>query len=124
MIDGNPEGRETSWERSVIEQLARAALDEQRKARRWDIFFKSLTFLYLFILLFAAFGWFGGREPLPGEHTALVDLDGVISADSRANAETINQGLQEAFESKGTRGVILRINSPGGSPVQAGTIND
>jgi protease-4 len=124
MADMGPEGQQ-NWERGVIEKLARAALDEQRKARHWGIFFKSLTFLYLFIILFAAFDWMRGREaPLPGSHTALVDLSGVISADSRASADNINQGLQDAFESKGTRGVILRINSPGGSPVQAGTIND
>jgi protease-4 len=123
MNEGYPERREDNWERSAIEKLAHAALDEQRRARRWGIFFKSLTFVYLFILLFAAFGWLEGREPLPGDHTALVDLDGIISADSPANAEVINQGLQEAFENTGTRGVILRINSPGGSPVQAGTIN-
>jgi protease IV len=123
MIEGNPERREASWERGVIEKLAQSALDEQRRARRWGIFFKSLTFAYLLVLLFIATGWLQGRETLPGDHTALIDLDGVISADSPANAESINQGLQDAFESKGTRGVILRINSPGGSPVQAGNIN-
>ncbi len=123
MIEGNPERREASWERGVIEKLAQSALDEQRRARRWGIFFKSLTFAYLLVLLFVATGWLQGRESLPGDHTALIDLDGVISADSPANAESINQGLQDAFESKGTRGVILRINSPGGSPVQAGNIN-
>jgi protease-4 len=125
MAESGPEQREQEWERGVIEKLARSAIDEQRKARNWGIFFKTLTFVYLFILLFAAFGWLRGRDAqLPGDHTALVDLSGVISADSPANAESINQGLQDAFEDKGTRGVILRINSPGGSPVQAGTIND
>jgi len=124
MAEAGQEGREENWERSVIEKLARSALEEQRKARNWGIFFKSLTFLYLFIILFAAFGWMRGREtPLPGDHTALVELRGVISADSQSNADNINQGLQEAFENKGTRGVILRVNSPGGSPVQAGIIN-
>ena len=124
MAEAGPEGREENWERGVIEKLARSALDEQRKARNWGIFFKSLTFIYLFVILFAAFGWLQGREAsLPGDHTALVELNGVISADSQANADSINQGLQDAFENKGTRGVILRINSPGGSPVQAGTIN-
>jgi protease IV len=124
MAEAGPEGREENWERGVIEKLARSALDEQRKARNWGIFFKSLTFIYLFVILFAAFGWLQGRDAsLPGDHTALVELNGVISADSQANADSINQGLQDAFEDKGTRGVILRINSPGGSPVQAGTIN-
>jgi protease-4 len=124
MAEAGPEGREENWERGVIEKLARSALDEQRKARNWGIFFKSLTFIYLFVILFAAFGWLQGRDAsLPGDHTALVELNGVISSDSQANADSINQGLQDAFEDKGTRGVILRINSPGGSPVQAGTIN-
>ena len=116
-------GENENWERKVIEKLARTALDEQRKSRNWGIFFKTLTFIYLFALLFIAFGWLGGREPLPGDHTALVELSGVIAADSHANADVISQGLQDAFENKGTKGVILRINSPGGSPVQAGTIN-
>jgi protease-4 len=111
------------WERGVIEKLARSALDEQRKSRNWGIFFKTLTFIYLFALLFIAFGWLDGREPMPGDHSALVELNGIIAADAHANADVISQGLQDAFESKGTKGVILRINSPGGSPVQAGTIN-
>jgi protease-4 len=116
-------GEKGNWERQVIEKLARSALEEQRKSRNWGIFFKTLTFLYLFALLFIAFGWLGGREPLPGDHTALVELNGVIAADTHANADVITQGLHDAFESKGTKGVILRINSPGGGPVQAGTIN-
>ena len=125
MADAGPEGSGASWERQAIEKLARAALDEQRKSRNWGIFFKTLTFVYLFVLLFAAFGWLGGRDAkLPGDHTALVELSGVIAADTRANADTINLGLNNAFENSGTRGVILRINSPGGSPVQAATIND
>jgi protease-4 len=123
MSELDPAGGKENWERQVIEKLARAALDEQRKSRNWGIFFKALTFIYLFALLFVAFGWLGGREPLPGDHTALVELNGVIAADTHANADVISQGLQDAFESKGTKGVILRINSPGGSPVQAGTIN-
>ncbi|HEX7953811.1 MAG TPA: S49 family peptidase [Burkholderiales bacterium] len=123
MSEMDSAGEKVNWERQAIEKLARAALDEQRKTRNWGIFFKALTFIYLFALLFIAFGWLGGREPLPGDHTALVELNGVIAADSHANADVINQGLQDAFENKGTKGVILRINSPGGSPVQAGTIN-
>ena len=102
-----------------------AALDEQRRARHWGIFFKTLTFIYLFILMFAAFGWLGGRDvALPSNHTALVELSGIIAADAHANADTINQGLQDAFGDKSTKGVILRINSPGGSPVQSQLIYD
>ena len=124
MSELEPVGEKENWERRVIEKLARSALDEQRKSRNWGILFKTLTFLYLFALLFIVFGWMGGREPLPGDHTALVELSGIIAADTHANADVLTQGLHDAFESKGTKGVILRINSPGGSPVQAGTIND
>jgi len=125
MAETDPGGSGGTWEREIIEKLARAALDEQRRARHWGIFFKTLTFSYLFVLMFAAFGWLGGREvALPSNHTALVELNGVIAADAHANADDINHGLQDAFGDKSTKGVILRINSPGGSPVQAATIND
>jgi protease IV len=114
-----------NWERGVLEKLVRSVLDEQRRARRWGIFFKSLTFLYLLILLFVALGLVGGRErALQGRHTALVELNGVIAADSEASAERINAGLQDAFKDKNTAGVIVRVNSPGGSPVQAAQINN
>jgi protease-4 len=114
-----------NWERGVLERLVRSVLDEQRKTRRWGIFFKSLTFLYLFLLLVLALGIFGGKEKgLTGRHTALVEVNGVIAADSEASAERVNTGLQDAFKDKNTAGVVLRINSPGGSPVQAGQINN
>jgi protease IV len=112
-----------AWERGVLERLVRSVLDEQRRARRWGIFFKSLTFLYLFLILLVGIGLVGGREKaLSGKHTALVEVHGVIAADSEASAERVNAGLQDAFKDKNTAGVIVRINSPGGSPVQAGQI--
>lgn len=114
---------DANWAREAIERLARAALEEQRRARRWGIFFKSLTFVYLFALLLIGFGWLGGAEPMSGRHTALVAVEGVIAARGQASAERINQGLKDAFKDSNTAGVILRINSPGGSPVQAGQIN-
>jgi len=115
-----------NWERGVLEKLALSALQEQRRARHWSIFFKVLTFGYLFIILFVFMGWFDSKDGAlgSGKHTALVDLQGVISSDSRASADTIIPSLQEAFKDKNTQGVILRINSPGGSPVQSGQIND
>ena len=117
--------RDAHWERSVLEKLAGAALAEQRRARHWGIFFKMLTFAYLFVLLFLALGWIGRSEVVSaGDHTALVDLSGVIAADTDANARDIVAGLEQAFKDKRTRGIILRINSPGGSPVQAGNIYD
>ena len=115
-----------NWERGVLEKLAMSAVQEQRRARHWSIFFKMLTFGYLFIVLALFMGWMGGKteKSLSSKHTALVDMQGVISADSAASADNLIPSLQDAFEDKGTQGVILRINSPGGSPVQAGQIND
>lgn len=114
-----------TWERGVIEKLASAALAEQRKARYWGIFFKFLTFAYLVLVLVLAMGWIGGDDSTGStDYSALVELNGVIGQDSTANADDVMAGLRDAFESKGTQGVILRINSPGGSPVQAATIND
>ena len=114
----------SAWEREVIERLARSALDEQRRARHWGIFFKTLTFVYLFALLFIALGWLGkGDSARSGQHTALVSVEGLIAAGSDASAERVSLGLKDAFEDSNTAGVIVRINSPGGSPVQAGQIN-
>ena len=115
-----------NWERGVIEKLAMTAIQEQRRARHWGIFFKTLTFAYLFIILFLAMGWVGMPEKSLGtdKHTALVDMQGVIAPDSQASADNLIPSLQDAFGDKNTQGVILRINSPGGSPVQAGQIND
>jgi protease-4 len=113
-----------NWERDVLEKLALAAIKEQRRSRQWGILFKVLTLLLAFLVFFALMGWFQGREHFSAKHTAMVELHGVIDLDSRASAENVISGLQAAFEDKGTRGVVLRINSPGGSPVQAGQIND
>ncbi|MCA1925528.1 MAG: S49 family peptidase [Thiobacillus sp.] len=116
--------KEPNWERQVLEKLAMSAIQEQRRSRHWSILFKTLGFLYLFIVLFLAAGWFGGdKMSIPKAHTALVDLQGVI-ASKDASADAIIASLQGAFEDKKTKGVILRINSPGGSPVQAGQIYD
>jgi len=117
---------EQNWERDVLEKLAMSAVQEQRRARHWGIFFKLLTLGLLFFILFVFMGWAGKSENAlnTGKHTALVDMQGVISADSAASADNLIPSLQDAFKDKDTQGVILRINSPGGSPVQAGQIND
>ena len=113
-----------NWEREVLEKLALSAIQEQRRTRHWGILFKTLGFLYLFIVLFLAAGWFRSDSvAIPKAHTALVDLQGVIASD-QVSADAIIASLQGAFEDKKTRGVILRVNSPGGSPVQAGQIYD
>jgi protease-4 len=124
MADLRTEEQGSSWERQTIERLALAAIEEQRRARRWGIFFKLLAFAYLIALLFIGMGWVGKKDAGTGKHTALVEVNGVIAATGSASAENITAGLQDAFKDKRTQGVILRINSPGGSPVQAGYIND
>lgn len=115
----------TQWERKLLEKLASEALVEQRRKRRWGIFFKLIGLAYVGILIASLLGFATGGPSLEvTRHTALVDLEGVISSDSLASADRINSGLRAAFESEGSVGVVLRINSPGGSPVQAGLIND
>ena len=110
-----------NWERGVLEKLALSAVQEQRRARHWGIFFKVLTFGYLFFILFLFMGWAGGKvDGSLGKHTALIDLNGVISADTNSNADNLIGSLQDAFKDKNTAAVLLRCNSPGGSPVQAG----
>lgn len=119
--------QENNWERSVLEKLAMSAIQEQRRARHWSIFFKVVTLGYVFLVLFLIMGWVGGKADgkiAGGKHTALIDLDGVIAADRQANADNLISSLQEAFKDRNTAGIILRINSPGGSPVQAGLVND
>ena len=116
---------ERSWERETIEKLAFAALKEQRRSRRWGIFFKLLTFAYITLFVILALDWRGEADVLNGgKHTALVDLVGVIEPKGNASADRVTSALQGAFKDKNTQGVILRINSPGGSPVQSGIIND
>jgi protease-4 len=113
-----------TWERKVLEKVALAAIQEQRKARLWGIFFKSLGFLYLMAVFFVTAGAAWRSPQTPGKHTAVIDIDGVIAADTHSNSENIIKGLNNAYKDKNTQGIVLRINSPGGSPVQAGYIND
>jgi protease-4 len=113
-----------SWERKIVTQLAESSLKEQRRSRRWGIFFKLLTFIYIGAIVFI-FGQASLTEINQTEkHTALVELNGVIADDKVANADTIITALRDAFENENSAGVILRINSPGGSPVQSGYIYD
>ena len=119
-----PGAGDPHWERAALERIALASLQEQRRSRRWGIFFKLLGFIYLFALLFVALGWLGKRDGVsPARHTALVEINGLIAAEHPGAADNITAGLQEAFKDKATQGVVLRINSPGGSPVQAAQIN-
>ena len=113
-----------NWEREALEKIALSALSEQKIARRWNIFFKSLTFLFIFSLLFMGFGAERASRGGSGNHTALIELNGVIGEKDEVNAKDFFESIRRAYESSGTKGIILKINSPGGSPVQAGMIND
>lgn len=119
----DPQGPE--WERATLREVLLEHIREQRNARRWSMVFRLLIVTYLFAVLFyaqpAGFEWPGAAGK---PHTALVEVEGVIAPEFEANADAIVSGLRAAFEDRNTRGVIIRINSPGGSPVQSGYIND
>jgi len=112
------------WDRDILNRLAFATLNEQRRARRWGVFFKALAFIYVGALLFYIPSDLGQKGIAGGKHTAIVEINGTIAADTEASADNIVGGLRAAFKNKNTVAVIMRINSPGGSPVQAGYVND
>ncbi|MCG6868013.1 MAG: S49 family peptidase [Gammaproteobacteria bacterium] len=122
--EAEPDDHSGAWERRMLRDIAIAGIQEQRRARRWGIFFKMLTFAYLTALLYLI--WQGDYvdSVVKGKHTALVELKGVIAPGQEAGADNVVKGLRDAFENDDAQAVILRINSPGGSPVQAGYIND
>ncbi|MDB5799094.1 MAG: ClpP class periplasmic serine protease [Rhodocyclales bacterium] len=116
-----------SWERSILEKLALEGLKEQRRRRRWGIFFKLVSCAWIGLALLIVWNWQHGDAEKGGSlgpHTALVQLEGAIGPGGEASAEKIVAGLTAAFDDKNTKGVVLLINSPGGSPVQSGIIND
>jgi protease IV len=112
-----------NWERAALERIALAAINEQRAARRWRIFFRFVFLAILAIAVWSAFDFTSDKVAKTARHTALVELEGEISANSDASSDNVNAALDSAFEDDGTAAVILRCNSPGGSPVQAGVIN-
>ena len=115
------------WERTAIEQLAFAALKEHKASRRWGIFFKLLTFAYITMLVVGIAGlpYFSkSKGPAEKRHAALVELHGVIDSTGEASGDRITTALASAFKDEDSIGVILRINSPGGSPVQSGIVYD
>ena len=115
------DAREPGWEREVIEKLALAAVTEQTRARRWSVFFKSLMFAYL-LVVFGIAMYPSIKQDMGGDskdHTAVIDVVGVIAEDKDANAANIIESLRGAVKDKHTKGIILHSNSPGGSPVQS-----
>jgi protease-4 len=116
--------RKENWERELLEKLAFEALKEQRARRRWGIFFKFVMLGLVVFGMWVIFDLGGADVEGYGPHTALIDIDGVIEAGGAGAADTVIPALDSAFADNDAAGVILHINSPGGSPVQAGMIND
>lgn len=116
---------ESSRDWKLIEKLVMSLQSEQRKSRRWGIFFKLLTFTYLFALFFLIkFPIGDGFDAATGKHTAVIEVNGTIASDEMASADNIVGSLRRAFEEENAVAVIMRINSPGGSPVQSGYVYD
>ncbi|NBX99386.1 MAG: S49 family peptidase, partial [Burkholderiaceae bacterium] len=114
-----------NWERQALEHLLLENLKETRKARRWKTIFRIALLVLVIGIITQVFDLhIPGRGMNIEKHTALISLDGIISPTATANAVDVNAALDAAFENTSSVGVILRINSPGGSPVQAGMIND
>lgn len=117
-------------DRQLLEKLLQRSYDEQRASRRWGVFFKILTFVYLLVVLVAFLpqskGFFGKQPKFADhkQHTALVDIEGAITPEQSANANAVVTALRAAFEDEQTKAILIKINSPGGSPVQAGYIYD
>ncbi len=112
------------WERATLEKLAFAALNEQKATRRWKTFVR-LSWLVFFIALI----WMALHRGTPASdaavpHTAVVEIKGEIADGADASAEFVNAAVRAAFEDEGAKAIVLLINSPGGSPVQAGMMND
>lgn len=124
MLDTENLSADPNWDRKMLEKLVLASVKEQRRHRRWSVFFKLLFFTYIFALLWLFWPEQSINTPAAKSHlhVALVDVAGIISDNAPASADNIIQGLQDAFKDKNVENVILRINSPGGSPVQASTI--
>lgn len=128
MSDPNPNPllpSDERWARETLTKVALAAVTEQRRARRWSIFFKLLFFGYLVTLLVLAWpNTFSTSTATAKKHTALVRVDGLIASGAEANAKDLIEALRKAFKDEKTAGVVIEINSPGGSPVQAGEVYD
>jgi protease-4 len=112
------------WQEKVLDKVLFASIKEQRARRRWGIFFKTIFFLYLVALLAIFLPKDFRSKTAIKEHVAVIKIDGVIDSQAVANADDINKALRKAFESQHAEAVILQLNSPGGSPVQAGEIYD
>ncbi|MDE0157045.1 MAG: S49 family peptidase [Gammaproteobacteria bacterium] len=123
----NADKTDPGFEQVLVNRIAREFLAEQRRARRWNIAFR--LFIALAVSTFLAVYLIGKTDISPatlktGKHTALIDIQGIIAPGELAGADYVTASLRAAYEDSNTAGIIIRINSPGGSPVQAGHVND
>ncbi len=114
----------SNWERSTLEKLAASFLAEQKSARRWRNFIRLAWLMFFVLMVWGLMSQSKSSSDSMSPHTAVVEIKGEISSGGEANSEQIVAALRAAFEDKGAKAVALLINSPGGSPVQAGIIND
>jgi len=112
------------WERVTLEKLAFAALNEQKASRRWKTFVRLAWLAFFIFLVWFALSRSAATTNVSVPHTAVVEIKGEIADGADASAEFVNAALRAAFEDEGAQAVVLLINSPGGSPVQAGMMND
>ena len=117
-------GKEVPWERATIEKLVFATLKEQQAARRWKLFSRMLWLLIVGAIVWAFYNAENMNSGVSTPHTAVIDIKGEIASGAEASAQNVVASLHAAFEDKGAQAVVLLIDSPGGSPVQAGIIND
>jgi protease-4 len=114
-----------SWERDTLERLVMAQISEQRSERRWRMGFRVLWLLLAMTVFW--YSWHHNKSTIStnsSSHTAMIEIKGEIDSEANANADWIITSLRSAFEDEGAQAIVLLINSPGGSPVQAGMIND
>lgn len=121
---GTTSADKDNWEQKTLEKLVFATLKEQRARRRWGIIFKSLTLAVILFAMWNVFDLGNNDGETHGRHTAVIEIDGVIDSTRNSADKSVIPALNKAFSDKSSAGIVLRINSPGGSPVQAGMIND
>jgi protease-4 len=122
--DRRQEPTVANWERETLERLVFATIKEQRAARRWGIFFKLVFLVLALLVIWNYFDLGNGDSESLGRHTALIEINGAIDTDGSGSADNVVPSLDKAFADAGSAAIVLRINSPGGSPVQAGIIVD
>jgi protease-4 len=113
-----------SWERATIEKLVLAQVREQRAARRWRLFMRLMWLLVIGAAVWFVYKAESVNAPITTPHTAVIEIRGEIAKGAEASAENVVASLKTAFEDSGAQAIVLLIDSPGGSPVQAGIIND